>query len=99
MAARSCFARHSFALWLARWFIPSSETAMVQTPQQERIRLFPDIIKGAFLGDYANRLGIAGAITQAILFYIPVVGTLCAMRDYFASRRRRDNLSAFLNLL
>ena len=72
---------------------------MVQTAQQERIRLLPDILRGAFLGDYATRLGIAGAITQAIVFYIPIVGTLCAMRDYFASRRRRDTLSAFLNLL
>src|SRR5215471_1451296 len=72
---------------------------MVQTAQQERIHLLPDILRGAFLGDYATRLGVAGAITQAIVFYIPVVGTICAMRDYFASRRRRDTLSAILNLL
>ena len=33
---------------------------MVQTTQQERIRLLPDIIRGAFLGDYAIRLGLWG---------------------------------------
>src|SRR5262245_49150240 len=72
---------------------------MIQTVQQERIHLLPDIIRGAFLGRYATRLSLAGALTQTPLFYLPVVGTLCALRDYFASRRRRDNLSAALNLL
>jgi hypothetical protein len=63
------------------------------------IHLLPDIWNGAVLGDYAPRLGVAGAVTQALIFYLPGVGTLCAVRDYFASRHRHDTLGAILNLL
>jgi len=66
---------------------------------QRRVRLVPDIWNGAVLGSYAPHLGIAGAVTQAGLCFVPVVGTLCAVRDYFACRRKHDRLGATLNLL
>lgn len=67
--------------------------------QPARIRLLPDLWNGAVLGDYATRLGVAGAVTQAALSYVPVIGSICAVRDVFGSHRRRDGLGLFLSLL
>jgi hypothetical protein len=72
---------------------------MAQTATNQRIHLLPDIWNGAIKGDYTKRLGLAGAVTQALIFYIPGVGTICAVRDYFACRRKHDTLGAILNLL
>lgn len=63
------------------------------------IHLLPDVWNGAILGDYASRLGLAGAVTQALVFYLPGIGTVCAIRDYFACRSKHDTLGAALNLL
>ncbi len=67
--------------------------------QPARIRFLPDVWNGAVLGDFAPRLGVAGAVTQAAISYIPVVGSVCAVRDVFGSHGRRDYLGLFLNLL
>jgi hypothetical protein len=66
---------------------------------EHAIHLLPDVWNGAVRGDYAPRLGVAGAATQAVISYVPLVGTLCALRDYFACRRKHDALGAGLNLV
>jgi hypothetical protein len=58
-----------------------------------------DILRGAFLGDYARDLGVLGAITMAVLGFVPVIGTLCALRDLFANWRHHDRVGVVLNLL
>lgn len=61
--------------------------------------LAKDIANGAFLGDYAPTLGLPGALTQVALSFVPVVGTLCALRDARADQMRRDRPGVILNLL
>jgi len=58
-----------------------------------------DIYWGAVLGDFAPRVGIPGALTQALLGYVPVVGTITALRDAVADIRVHDGLGTILNLL
>ncbi len=60
---------------------------------------FVDVYAGAVHGDFAPRLGFAGALTQIIMGFVPVIGTVCAGRDFIADRRKGDRLGAFLNLL
>lgn len=61
--------------------------------------LFTDVLHGAVQGDFATDLGFAGAATQVALSFVPVVGTLCALRDAAADRRRGDRPGIVLNLL
>jgi hypothetical protein len=44
-------------------------------------------------------VGLPGALTQALLGYIPVVGTITALRDAVADIRVRDGAGIILNLL
>jgi hypothetical protein len=60
---------------------------------------FADIYAGAVHGDFAPRLGIPGALTQIVLGFVPVIGTVCAARDFVANRRKGDRLGAVLNAL
>jgi hypothetical protein len=69
------------------------------TTTSRSIHLLPDVLNGAFLGDWAPRLGVAGSVTQAVVFYLPVIGTLCAIRDLFACLHKHDSLGAILNAL
>jgi hypothetical protein len=69
------------------------------TTTSRRIHVLPDVWNGAVLGDWAPRLGVAGSATQAFVFYLPVIGTLCAIRDLFACLHKRDSLGAILNAL
>lgn len=64
-----------------------------------RITFIDDLFNGAVLGDYAERLGLTGHVTMAVLGFVPVIGTFCAIRDFFADRRKKDGLGMFLNLL
>jgi hypothetical protein len=61
--------------------------------------ILSDIVQGALLGDYATELGLPGAATQVALSFVPVVGTICALRDAQADRIRRDSPGMVLNLL
>ena len=72
---------------------------MTIAAKNEAIHLLPDIWNGAIKGDYAKRLGLAGAVTQALIFYLPGIGSICAVRDCFASYGKGDALGFFLNLL
>jgi hypothetical protein len=58
-----------------------------------------DIYWGAVWGDFAPRVGIPGALTQALLGYVPVVGTITALRDAVADMRVHDGVGTILNLL
>jgi hypothetical protein len=60
--------------------------------------LLRDIVDGAVLGDAAPRLHLAGALTQIILGYVPVIGTLCALRDFVVCQRNGHRIAAALNL-
>lgn len=64
-----------------------------------RSSLVQDVVRGAFLGDYAPELGLPGALTQVALSFVPVIGTLCALRDARADQLRRDRPGVILNLL
>nr|MBA3823484.1 hypothetical protein [Ktedonobacterales bacterium] len=57
------------------------------------------IYAGAVRGDFAEGLRIPGITTQLIFGFVPVVGTMCALRDFEADRRRGDRLGMALNLL
>ncbi len=58
-----------------------------------------DIFRGALLGDWAHDLRVPGAVTQAIMGFIPAVGDLCAVRDGIHDLIHRDALGVALNVL
>jgi hypothetical protein len=62
-----------------------------------RRSILSDVAAGALLGDFAQDLGVPGALTQIVLSFIPVVGTVCALRDLVANMRRRDRIGIVLN--
>lgn len=68
-------------------------------PRTGCLGVVADVWRGAVLGDFAPRLGLAGAVTQAALGYIPLVGEVCAVRDGIADWRQRDRLGVVLNVL
>jgi hypothetical protein len=69
------------------------------TPPRRPYTLTEEIYGGAVRGDFDEHLGVAGYITQAVVAFIPVVGQVCAARDFIADRRKGDNVGAILNLL
>ncbi len=58
-----------------------------------------DLYRGVVWGDCDLELGVAGSLAQAAVGYIPVVGTLAALRDLLACLGQRDRLGIVLNLL
>lgn len=58
-----------------------------------------DMLKGAVIGDYAERLGVAGYLTQGVLGFVPVVGTCCAARDLLANIGKGDRGGVILNAI
>ncbi len=73
--------------------------AAAHAPKRHKRSVFGDIMRGAFLGDFANDLGIAGAVIQIIFGFTPGVGDICAIRDSIADLLRRDWLGLGLNIL
>ena len=67
--------------------------------RHQRTSALQDMARGAFQGDFAPQLGLPGAATQVALSFVPVVGTLCALRDAAADRRRGDRPGVMLNLM
>lgn len=61
--------------------------------------ILADVVRGAMQGDFAPELGLPGAATQVALTFVPVVGTLCSLRDAAADKRRGDYPGVALNLL
>src|SRR5690348_6029072 len=74
---------------------PAQPVMVVPAPRP----LASDMLRGAFLGDFDTDLGVAGALTQAAVGFIPVVGTVAALRDLIACIGRRDPLGIVLNML
>jgi hypothetical protein len=56
-----------------------------------------DMWLGAIHGDFAPEMGGGGRLTQAILGFVPIIGTLCAIRDCIADLIQRDLVGAVLN--
>jgi hypothetical protein len=61
--------------------------------------LASEVVRGAVQGDFARDLGLPGTITQVALSFVPVVGTLCALRDAAADQQQGDTPGIVLNLL
>jgi hypothetical protein len=79
---------------------PSGKLAgPAQAERPRRPHPVVDVLNGALRGDYTPHLGIPGLLTQAVLGYVPVIGTCCAARDYLADRRHGDTVGAVLNAL
>jgi hypothetical protein len=68
-------------------------------PTGNQPSVLADMTRGALQGDFAPELGLPGAATQVALTFVPVVGTLCGIRDAAADRRRGDYAGVALNLL
>jgi hypothetical protein len=64
-----------------------------------RRSLIGDVSAGLFLGDFASELGLAGAVTQISISFVPLIGSICALRDLVADLRRHDPFGAVLNFL
>jgi hypothetical protein len=69
------------------------------SPNGKQPTILADVTRGALQGDFAPELGLPGAVTQVALTFVPVVGTLCGLRDAAADKRRGDNVGVALNLM
>src|SRR5260221_7200817 len=58
-----------------------------------------DVYGGAVLGDFATEVRLPGAVTHAALGFVPVIGTVTALRDFVACWLDADWLGMVLNLL
>jgi len=76
-----------------------STVATLPVATERRYSLIRDLYHGAILGDFAATIGIPGAVTQALLGYVPVVGTITALRDALADWRLHDGTGIILNVL
>ena len=80
----------------------SYSPAPVQAPMEQSAPATSfvfDIVRGALLGDWDHDLRVPGAVTQAIMGYVPVVGDLCAVRDGLHDLIHRDVIGVVLNVL
>ena len=68
-------------------------------PAGRRYSLWRDIYWGAVWGDFSPSIGIPGAVVQALIGYVPVLGTITALRDAVADVRQHDHAGLILNLL
>src|SRR5689334_21467319 len=69
-------------------------------PSTVRYRPFRDIWLGAIYGASAvDILGTLGVITWIVMGFVPVLGTIVALRDARYAFRVRDWWSLFLNML
>lgn len=78
----------------------SAPSAVAPAPiaTNQRYSLVRDIYWGAIWGDFSPSVGIPGAVTQALLGYVPVVGTITALRDAVADWRLHDVVGVILNI-
>lgn len=77
----------------------SAPSLVAESKARPRYSVIRDIYWGAVWGDFAPRVGIPGALTQALLGYVPVIGTITALRDAVADIRSHDGLGTILNIL
>lgn len=58
-----------------------------------------DVYLGVVLGDFAQEIGGAGRLAQVILGFVPVIGSVGALRDAVADWQQRDMVGVVLNIL
>lgn len=78
---------------------PELADATVMRRLPRRRSFVGDVSAGLFLGDFARDLGLPGAVTQVALSFVPLIGSMCAVRDLTADLRHHDHFGAFLNVL
>ncbi len=71
----------------------------VAGPPLRKYSVVRDLYWGTVLGDFAPAIGIPGALIQAVLGYVPVLGTITALRDATAGFWRHDAVGIVLNCL
>src|SRR5690242_9188117 len=59
---------------------PASRPPQI-APARRRRSLFGELYRGAVLGDFALDKGLLGVLTQIVVGYLPIAGTLGALRD------------------
>jgi hypothetical protein len=77
----------------------TAPSSVAESKTRHEYSVIQDIYWGAIWGDFAPRVGIPGALTQALLGYVPLVGTITALRDAVADIRGHDGVGTILNLL
>lgn len=75
------------------------DATVVRGPAPRRRSLVGDVSAGLFLGDFAQELGLPGAFTQVAISFVPLIGSVCAVRDLTADLRHHDRIGALLNFL
>ena len=70
-----------------------------QQPYERRPGLVRDVWNGALRGDFARNLGFFGGLTQIVIGFLPLFGTLAAMRDIVADLKYHDRLGCAFNTL
>ncbi len=78
---------------------PAGYVPQAQPPTERRPGLVRDIWNGAVRGDFARTMGVAGGVTQVIIGFLPLFGTLAAMRDIVADLKYHDRLGCAFNTL
>lgn len=73
--------------------------AVQERPHQRRPGLVRDVLNGALRGDFARNLGFFGGLTQIIIGFLPLFGTLAAMRDLLADLKYHDRFGCVFNAL
>jgi hypothetical protein len=58
-----------------------------------------DLYRGVVWGDFDRDLGTGGAIAQSTVGFIPIAGTVAALRDLIACIAQRDVLGMVLNFV
>jgi hypothetical protein len=76
----------------------AAQTGPVLVPRRRR-SLVGDVWAGAMRGDFARDLGVAGALTQIVIGFLPVFGTLAALRDMLADLKYNDRAGCLFNAL
>ncbi len=76
---------------------PTLPLAVMPAPAARSLAF--DLYRGVVWGDFDLQLGVAGAIAQSVIGFVPGVGTITALRDLIACLGQRDLLGIVLNIL
>lgn len=78
---------------------PAGYPTQAWQPAERRPGFVRDVWNGAVRGDFARTLGWAGGVTQIIIGFLPLFGTLAALRDIAADLKYHDRLGCAFNTL
>lgn len=78
---------------------PAGYPIQARPAVERRPGVVRDVWNGAVRGDFARTLGVAGGVTQIIISFLPLFGTLAAMRDIVADLKYHDRLGCAFNTL